>query len=56
MGGNFNGKTQDVNKGIYAMAATDVFRLLNRPEHKSKELAVHCSFFEIYSGKASMSI
>ncbi|XP_072173308.1 kinesin-like protein KIF2A [Diadema setosum] len=51
MGGNFQGKNQDVTKGIYALAAADVFRSLNRPEHKSKELAVHCSFFEIYSGK-----
>lgn len=51
MGGNFSGKNQDVTKGIYALAAADVFRQLNRPEHKSKELAVHCSFFEIYSGK-----
>nr|XP_054764698.1 kinesin-like protein KIF2A [Lytechinus pictus] len=51
MGGNFSGKNQDVTKGIYALAAADVFRHLNRPEHKSKELAVHCSFFEIYSGK-----
>lgn len=51
MGGNFNGKNQDVTKGIYALASSDVFRHLNRPEHKSKELAVHCSFFEIYSGK-----
>ena len=53
MGGNFSGKNQDVTKGIYALAAADVFRQLNRPEHKSKELAVHCSFFEIYSGKVT---
>ncbi|XP_072047867.1 kinesin-like protein KIF2A isoform X2 [Amphiura filiformis] len=51
MGGNFNGKNQDVTKGVYALAAADVFKFLHKPEHKKKELSVSCSFFEIYSGK-----
>ncbi|XP_037091077.1 LOW QUALITY PROTEIN: kinesin-like protein Klp10A [Pollicipes pollicipes] len=51
MGGHFNGKSQDANKGIYAMAAKDVFRLLKSPSNKNKGLAVSASYFEIYSGK-----
>ncbi|XP_014260916.1 kinesin-like protein KIF2A isoform X2 [Cimex lectularius] len=49
MGGTFSGKTQDSNKGIYAMVAKDVFKFLNSPQYKS--LIVTSSFFEIYSGK-----
>jgi len=49
MGGDFNGKTQDCVKGIYAMTARDVFTLLKR--NASMNLIVVCSFFEIYSGK-----
>ncbi|XKL59859.1 hypothetical protein PGB90_000875 [Kerria lacca] len=51
MGGDFHGKTQDCKKGIYAMAAKDVFKLLRSPKYKSLNLAVSASFFEIYSGK-----
>jgi kinesin family protein 2/24 len=51
MGGDFHGKTQDCQKGIYAMTAKDVFRLLKSPPYKSLNLRVSCSFFEIYSGK-----
>ncbi len=51
MGGNFNGKNQDVTKGIYALAATDVFKLHNKAENRKKDLVIGCSFFEIYSGK-----
>ncbi|XP_033636546.1 kinesin-like protein KIF2A isoform X2 [Asterias rubens] len=51
MGGNFNGKNQDVTKGIYALAATDVFKLYHKAENRKKDLVVSCSFFEIYSGK-----
>ncbi|XP_021957433.1 kinesin-like protein KIF2A [Folsomia candida] len=51
MGGDFNGKTQDCVKGIYAMTAKDVFRLLNLPAYRPLALLVSCSFFEIYSGK-----
>ncbi|XP_037077512.1 kinesin-like protein KIF2A [Pollicipes pollicipes] len=51
MGGTFNGKQQDANQGIYAMAACDVFRLLKSPAHRNKGLAASASYFEIYSGK-----
>jgi kinesin family protein 2/24 len=34
MGGDFQGKTQDCKKGIYAMAATDVFKFLKSPKYK----------------------
>lgn len=47
MGGDFSGKTQ----GIYALAAHDVFRLQKIPQHRSKDLIISSSFFEIYSGK-----
>lgn len=51
MGGDFKGKTQDCQKGIYAMAAADVFRLANSARYKPLNLCVSASFFEIYSGK-----
>lgn len=51
MGGDFHGKTQDCKKGIYAMAAKDVFRFLNSPNYLPLNLVVTASFFEIYSGK-----
>lgn len=51
MGGDFNGKNQDCQKGIYAMAAADVFRLANSAKYKHLDLVVSSSFFEIYSGK-----
>ncbi|XP_032594664.1 kinesin-like protein Klp10A isoform X2 [Drosophila grimshawi] len=51
MGGEFNGKVQDCKNGIYAMAAKDVFVLLNGPRYRSLNLVVSASFFEIYSGK-----
>lgn len=51
MGGDFNGKNQDCQKGIYAMAAADVFRLANSPKYRQLNLVVSSSFFEIYSGK-----
>ncbi|XP_043237146.1 kinesin-like protein KIF2A isoform X1 [Amphibalanus amphitrite] len=51
MGGTFNGKQQDANQGIYAMAARDVFLKLKSPQHRNKGLAVSASYFEIYSGK-----
>jgi len=51
MGGDFHGKTQDCKKGIYAMAAKDVFRFLNSPNYSPLNLVVTASFFEIYSGK-----
>ena len=51
MGGNFNGKNQDVGTGIYALAARDIFRFLQKPKYKKDGLLVRASFFEIYSGK-----
>ena len=51
MGGTFSGKQQDCKKGIYAMAAKDVFKYLNSSTYKSLNLIVTASFFEIYSGK-----
>ncbi|XP_063152631.1 kinesin-like protein KIF2B [Candoia aspera] len=51
MGGDFSGKKQDSTKGIYAMAARDVFFLLQEPTYKMLELQVFGAFFEIYWGK-----
>ncbi|CAG7815852.1 unnamed protein product, partial [Allacma fusca] len=51
MGGDFNGKTQDCQKGIYAMTAKDVFRFIKSPPYRTMNLSISCSFFEIYSGK-----
>lgn len=51
MGGDFNGKTQDSTKGIYALVARDVFKMLRSPKYKNENLLVYASFFEIYSGK-----
>lgn len=51
MGGDFNGKTQDCRKGIYAMVAKDVFKCLKMPKYRPLNLIVSASFFEIYSGK-----
>uniref|UniRef100_A0A915L4D1 Kinesin motor domain-containing protein n=1 Tax=Romanomermis culicivorax TaxID=13658 RepID=A0A915L4D1_ROMCU len=50
MGGDFNGKSQQVAKGIYAMTARDVFKLRDK-QYRHANLQVSCSFFEIYSGK-----
>jgi len=51
MGGDFSSKgQQDCAKGIYALAARDVFKLLNS-KYKKLDLVVSASFFEIYSGK-----
>ncbi|XP_053145010.1 kinesin-like protein KIF2B [Hemicordylus capensis] len=51
MGGDFSGKKQDSSKGIYAMAARDVFCMLQEPHYKLLELQVFGAFFEIYWGK-----
>lgn len=51
MGGDFNGKSQDCTKGIYALAAKDVFKLLKSPKFRGEDLEISSSFFEIYSGK-----
>ncbi|TRY64977.1 hypothetical protein DNTS_024648 [Danionella cerebrum] len=54
MGGDFSGKNQDCSKGIYALAARDVFLMLKKPNYKKLDLQVYATFFEIYSGKASI--
>uniref|UniRef100_A0A671NZ25 Kinesin-like protein n=1 Tax=Sinocyclocheilus anshuiensis TaxID=1608454 RepID=A0A671NZ25_9TELE len=51
MGGDFSGKNQDCSKGIYALAARDVFLMLKKPNYKKLALQVYATFFEIYSGK-----
>lgn len=52
MGGDFSGGKgqQDCSKGIYCLAARDVFKLFHS-KYKKADLTVHSSFFEIYSGK-----
>lgn len=55
MGGDFNGRTQDCKKGIYAMAARDVFTYLTSSKYKPLNFIVSASFFEIYSGKVLLS-
>ncbi|ESN99508.1 hypothetical protein HELRODRAFT_192839 [Helobdella robusta] len=52
MGGDFSGGKgkQDCSKGIYVLAASDVFKLLHS-KYKELDLVVSASFFEIYSGK-----
>ncbi|XP_015585098.1 kinesin-like protein Klp10A isoform X3 [Cephus cinctus] len=51
MGGDFNGKTQDCKKGIYAMVAKDVFKCHKSAKFRPLNLVISASFFEIYSGK-----
>ncbi|XP_056277053.1 kinesin-like protein KIF2C isoform X2 [Pseudoliparis swirei] len=51
MGGDFTGKQQNSSKGIYAMAAQDVFTYLNHRKFAHLELSAYVSFFEIYNGK-----
>lgn len=48
MGGEFKGKQQIFSNGIYALAAQDVFAILNSPKTKKSEIIVSASFFEIY--------
>ncbi|XP_074605722.1 kinesin-like protein KIF2A isoform X2 [Brevipalpus obovatus] len=51
MGGDFHGKSQDSARGVYGLAARDVFKLLKSPKYRSEDYVVTASFFEIYSGK-----
>ncbi|XP_054889816.1 kinesin-like protein KIF2C isoform X2 [Poeciliopsis prolifica] len=51
MGGDFTGKQQNSAKGIYALAAQDVFTNLNHRRFANLDLCVYVSFFEIYNGK-----
>ncbi|KAI3362080.1 hypothetical protein L3Q82_012403 [Scortum barcoo] len=54
MGGDFSGKNQDCSKGIYALSARDVFLMIKKPNYKKLDLQIFATFFEIYSGKASV--
>lgn len=51
MGGGLSGKAQNASKGIYAMAAQDVFLMKNQPRYRNLGLEVYVTFFEIYNGK-----
>ncbi|KAF5270174.1 hypothetical protein FQR65_LT05654 [Abscondita terminalis] len=48
MGGEFKGKQQNFNSGIYGLVARDVFHLLSTPSYRKMNLIVSSSFFEIY--------
>ncbi|KAK1878910.1 Kinesin-like protein KIF2C [Dissostichus eleginoides] len=51
MGGDFTGKQQNSSKGIYALAAQDVFAYMNHRRYANLDLSAYVSFFEIYNGK-----
>ncbi|KAJ1359072.1 hypothetical protein KIN20_017700 [Parelaphostrongylus tenuis] len=51
MGGDFTGKNQNCAGGIYALTASDVFKMQHSHQYKKLNLSVSCSFFEIYGGK-----
>ncbi|KAI4885734.1 hypothetical protein NFI96_024813 [Prochilodus magdalenae] len=51
MGGDFSGKAQNSSKGIYALAAQDVFVLLQQRRYAEMDLSPYVTFFEIYNGK-----
>ncbi|KAF5294930.1 hypothetical protein FQR65_LT10642 [Abscondita terminalis] len=51
MGGNFVGRNQDSQQGIYGMATKDVFNFVRSEKYLSLKLVISASFFEIYSGK-----
>ncbi|XP_042353644.1 kinesin-like protein KIF2C isoform X2 [Plectropomus leopardus] len=51
MGGDFTGRQQNSAKGIYALAAQDVFAYLNHRRYTDLDLSAYVSFFEIYNGK-----
>ena len=55
MSGDFRGKCQDSTKGIFALAAKDVFQLLKSPKFRAEDISVSASIFEIYSGKVCIS-
>ena len=50
MGGDLSQRDVDFSKGIYALTANDIFRLLNKPANKG-QFDVYCTFFEIYCTK-----
>jgi chromosomal replication initiation ATPase DnaA len=47
----FGRRTPVVEKGIYALAAEDVFKYRNDRKYKSLNLVVSASFYEIYCGE-----
>ncbi|CAH0557469.1 unnamed protein product [Brassicogethes aeneus] len=49
MSGNYS--ELDTEKGIYALTASDIFSLIHSSKYRDLNLAVSCSFFEIYSKK-----
>uniref|UniRef100_A0A8D0AEY1 Kinesin-like protein n=1 Tax=Sander lucioperca TaxID=283035 RepID=A0A8D0AEY1_SANLU len=51
MGGDFTGRQQNSAKGIYALAAQDVFTYLSHRRYANLDLSAYVSFFEIYNGK-----
>uniref|UniRef100_K7G9N5 Kinesin-like protein n=1 Tax=Pelodiscus sinensis TaxID=13735 RepID=K7G9N5_PELSI len=51
MMGDLLAKGQACAKGIYTLAAQDVFCWLQEPSYKQLELQVYGAFFEIYGGK-----
>uniref|UniRef100_A0A0K0DLI6 Kinesin-like protein n=1 Tax=Angiostrongylus cantonensis TaxID=6313 RepID=A0A0K0DLI6_ANGCA len=51
MGGDFTGRNQNCAGGIYALTASDVFKMQHSQHYKKLNLSVSCSFFEIYGGK-----
>ncbi|XP_049548906.1 kinesin-like protein Klp10A isoform X2 [Anopheles darlingi] len=53
MAGTFTGRPgqQNCQNGIYALAANDMFDLLQSPQYADYNFIVTASFYEIYSGK-----
>lgn len=58
MGGDFHGKTQDCKKGIYAMAAKDVFKFLKSPKYKVSKwnMGIEASDCLIICAKSILSV
>ncbi|KAG9342594.1 hypothetical protein JZ751_016028 [Albula glossodonta] len=52
MGGDFSGKNQDCSKGVYALAAHDVFLMLKKPNYKKIDLQV----FDLLNRKAKLRV
>ena len=50
MGADLSQRDLDFSRGIYALTANDIFRHMNRANHRS-EFDVYCTFFEIYCTK-----
>ena len=50
MGDDLSQRDVDFSRGIYALTANDIFRHLNRADHRG-QFDVYCTFFEIYCTK-----